>query len=642
MATEPDIRRLGETLFPEEQAPDEAGLLRIIATSDLHAQLLSYDYFANRQLPGSGLAQIACLIDLARRTAPASLLLDNGDFLQGGALAELGASRRGGRAHPAILAFNALHYDAVAIGNHEFDYGIPRLSQAIAAAQFPVLSANVLHEQGITPLHDHHFAAPVTLLRRRIALHDGRMRDVTIGLLALTPPETMQWNARHMEGRLTIRPMEDTARFWVPELRRRGADVVICLAHTGISRSRGTGLSDGGADDARAIAIAAIPGVDAVIAGHSHLTFPDGRIHDDPRVDGQSGHIAGKPVVQPGNEGSHLGVIDLWLREGPAGWEVAKSRSRLLHGPASVAGMPARLVRDASEPLRIALAQDHAAALFRMRQRLGSLAEPLSTWFANVADSPAMRLVGAAVIHHSRRRISNGPLLNVPLVALVSAFRSGGRGGPLNYTDIPPGHLSLRHVFGLYPFPNTLTALLTTGAELAARLDRASMLFNRIIPGQPDQFLTDPGIPAFSFEAAIGASYRIDLSCDPAPRGMARASVLGGRIRDLRIGERRLASDDPVILVTSNYVTDDPMRPAGRLVLDEGTLCTDVIADYIRCKKHIAPDDSPGWSFVPMPGTSVLFDSGSGADQRLASIRHLRPEPLGLTLSGFSRFRLHL
>ena len=79
-----------------------------------------------------------------------------------------------------------------------------------------------------------------------------------------------------------------------------------------------------------------------------------------------------------------------------------------------------------------------------------------------------------------------------------------------------------------------------------------------------------------------------------------------------------------MILVTSNYVTDDPMRPAGRLVLDEGTLCTDIIADYIRGKNHIAPDDSPGWSFVPMPGTSVLFDSGSGRTCRLALLRRCR------------------
>nr|WP_301538882.1 metallophosphoesterase [Pseudogemmobacter hezensis] len=616
--------------------------MRLIATSDLHGQLLSYDYYANRKLPGSGLARIACLIRLAQEGAPASLLLDNGDFLQGGALTEPAASRRGRRIHPAIQAFNTLGYDAVALGNHEFDYGLSRLAEATGAANFPVLATNVVTVQGLSPLHDQHLVSPVALIPRMIALPDGSQRQVTIGLLGLTPPETMQWNARHIDDRLNIRGMEETARIWVPELRRRGADLVVCLAHTGIAQQRPHWLDDADINDARAAAIAALPGVDAVIAGHSHLAFPDQQIHADPRVDEKSGHIAGIPVVQPGNEGSHLGVIDLWLRPADQGWQVARSKVHLINGPEAVAGMPARAIREAAAPLTTALAQDHAAALFRMRQHLGTATEPLSTWFANIADSQALRLIGRATTWHTRNRISKGPLFGVPIVSLVSAYRSGGRGGPLNYSDIAAGPISLRHVFGLYPFPNTLTALLTTGAGLAARLDMASALFNRITPGLQDQMLINPSIPAFSFETAVGASYRIDLSCEPTVRGMRGASVMGGRIRDLRIDGRRIASDDPVVLVTNNHVTDDPRRPAGRVVLDEGRLCTDIIADYIRKTREITPDLSPGWRFEPMPGTSVLFDSGSGAELRTASASALRPEALGLIQSGFSRFRLHL
>ncbi|WP_112310654.1 metallophosphoesterase [Pseudogemmobacter bohemicus] len=627
-------------LFSGETPSDGSGLLRIIATSDLHAQILSYDYFSNRQLPGTGLAQIACLIAAARESAPASLLLDNGDFLQGGALAEIGASKRGRRSHPAITAFNTLGYDAVALGNHEFDYGLEVLNRAIAGANFPVLSANVLHRREGSPVDDRHFATPAVLLNREIALPDGTRRAITIGIFGLTPPETLQWNARWIRGQLDIRQMEETARAWVPELRARGADVVICLAHTGIAQAA---LGEPG--ETQAAEIASIPGLDAVIAGHSHLIFPDRRNHADPRVDGVSGHIAGTPVVQPGHEGSHLGLIDLWLRPVNGNpnrrWQVTRSQSRLIAGLEAVAGMPARAIREASAPLRLALAQDHSAALFRMRQRLATLTEPLSTWFANVADSQAMRLIGAAVIDHTRSRLAGGALSTLPVVALVSSFRSGGRGGPMNYVDIPPGNISLRHVFSLYPFPNTLTAILTTGAELSARLDLSSALFNRIVPGIRDQLLTDPGIPAFSFASAIGASYQIDLSLPAAQPGVTR--LFGtDRIRDLRIGGHPIAATDPLILVVNNYVTDDPRRAAGQLVLDEGRLCTDVITDHIREAGRIGFDDSPGWRFVPMPGTSVLYDSGSGAAGRLGSAAALRPEAVGLMPSGFSRFRLHL
>ncbi|MCL4065989.1 metallophosphoesterase [Pseudomonas sp. GX19020] len=640
MSSEPDRLWSGGLVFARETPPDGSGLLRIIATSDLHAQLLSYDYFANRQLPGTGLAQIACLIAEARRTAPTSLLLDNGDFLQGGALAEIGTMRRGRRPHPAITAFNALSYDAVALGNHEFDYGLETLNRAIESAAFPVISSNVLIEKASTPLADRHFATPATLLTREILLPDGTRRAVTVGIFALTPPETLQWNARWIRDRLEIRQMEETARAWVPELRAQGADIVICLAHTGIAQPV-AGVSE----DNQAVEIAGIPGLDAVIAGHSHLTFPDLRSYADPRVNGVSGHISGKPVVQPGHEGSHLGVIDLWLS--PVNgipnrrWEVTRSRTHLIAGQETVAGMPSRTIREASAPLRLALAQDHSAALFRMRQRLGAVAMPVSSWFASVADGQAMRLIGAALSAHARARLEGGPWSKLPMVALVSSFRSGGRGGPMNYVDIPQGNVSLRHVFSLYPFPNTLTALLTTGAELARRLDLSCTLFNQIMPGKPDQILTNPVIPAFSYAAAIGAAYQIDLSLPPALPGIARPFGKG-RIRDLMIDGRPLGPEDPVILVVNNYITDDPRRPAGEVILDEGRNCTGIIADYIRDQERIVSDDRPGWRFMPMPGTSVFFDSGTGAGERLDSAALLSPEPIGLMPSGFSRFRLHL
>lgn len=636
----------GETGWPDEAAspPDIAaaatpagcGHLRLIATSDLHAQILSYDYYSNRPLFGSGLARIACLIDEARRGAAASLLLDNGDFLQGSALADPDIAGRRGRVHPAIAAFNTLGYDAAALGNHEFNYGLGFLRRAVAGAGFPVLSANVLTAAGPDPLQDRFLCTPFALVARRLAGLPGGARGITIGILGLTPPEILQWDRRHLEGHILVRPMAEAARAWVPELRRRGADLVVCLAHTGVSANRRTNGSD-----AQAAAIAALPGVDAVIAGHSHLTFPDGSGHPDPRVDSLRGRIAGKPVVQPGHEGSHLGIIDLWLRPARQGWQVAQSETRLIHGSESVAGLPARKIRAAAAALRDSLAPDHRAALSKMRRRLGTSTIPLSTWFAHVADCQALRLIGAAKMRHARRALAATPWAGLPMVALVSAYRCGGRGGPQHYSDIPPGPLSLRHVFDLYPFPNTVTAEVMTGAGLAARLDRASAIFNRIAPGRPDQMLIDPQVPGFSYEVAVGADYRIDLSrpclrdrpADPRPGT--------GRIRDLGVGGRPLGPAERVVVVTNSYLASSHALASERLVLDDHRLCTDAIADYIREAGRIGPHPGGGWSFVPMPGTSLLFDTGSGCAGHLAELAALRPEPMGLTEGGFSRFRLH-
>jgi 2',3'-cyclic-nucleotide 2'-phosphodiesterase (5'-nucleotidase family) len=130
---------------PAVMAPETAIDLRVIATSDLHASLLPYDYCANRAVSGRSLSEISRQIATARAQVPNSLLFDNGDFLQGTPLADFVASRlRRRRVHPVIAAFNTLGYDAVTLGNHEFNYGVPFLSSALTDARFPVVSANIV------------------------------------------------------------------------------------------------------------------------------------------------------------------------------------------------------------------------------------------------------------------------------------------------------------------------------------------------------------------------------------------------------------------------------------------------------------------------------------------------------------------
>ncbi len=204
--------------------------LRVLATSDLHANVLSYDYSSNRPLFGQGLAQMASLIAAARADHPGALLLDNGDFLQGSALADLAAMPRRRRGHPVIAAMNALGYDAATLGNHEFNFGLGLLRRAVAQARFPMVSANVLTDRGAVPLDDETLVPPFVILTRRLADQAGRAHDLRIGILGLTPPEVLRWDREHLSGRIDARPMVESARAWAPYMRRLGADVVICLA----------------------------------------------------------------------------------------------------------------------------------------------------------------------------------------------------------------------------------------------------------------------------------------------------------------------------------------------------------------------------------------------------------------------------
>lgn len=632
----------GRPRQPQAPRPTDV-LLRVLATTDLHANILSYDYAANRPLNGLGLAQMASQIAAARAGAPGALLLDNGDFLQGSALADLAAQERRRRAHPVIGAMNALAYDAATLGNHEFNYGLQVLDRALAQARFPVVSANILRRRGIGgPLEDDTLAPPHAIVDRVLADGMGRPQAIRIGILGLTPPEILRWDQAHLSGRLDARPMVEAARAWVPALRRAGADVVVCLAHTGISEP---GRPDGlGAD------LAELPGIDALVLGHSHLVFPHRGRHPDARVDAAAGLVAGKPVVQPGHSGSHLGIMDLRLRRGAGGnWSVASSQVRAESVSEVAAGLSPAEIRRHAEELRRAVGDDHRAALAWTRRKLGRTEVAMSTAFAQVADTAALRLLGLAKIGHARRALAGTVWEGLPVLATATPYRSGGRGGPLNYTQIAPGPLSVRHVFDLYPFPNTITGLLISGAALAELLERAAAIYARIVPGGQDQRLIDPFFPAHSFTTVIGVGYEIDLT-RPA-RYDTRGTLIrpqARRVLNLRRGGLPVRPDDRFVLVTNSFRASATPRVGAsppEVVLDRRELCTDVLCDHILRQGLIDPGTlalPEGWSLRPLPGTTVLCEAGPDAIDHAAEAAHLHPEVADLAENGFHLLRLHL
>lgn len=621
--------------------------MRILATTDLHGHLLSYDYFANRPQFGAGLLQTASLIANARAEVAGSLLFDNGDFLQGSGLMEFAIRHRGrSRPHPAIAAFNALGYDAVALGNHEFNYGLPPLMQALEAAQFPVLSANVFLRPETDQQRPRPLVRPWVMLERDLADDAGQLHRLRIGVLGLTPPQIVDWDREALGDQLIATSMVDTVRALIPEIRAAGADVVVCLAHTGVhpdSRSCAT--------EAEAIDISMIEGVDAVIAGHSHLIYPPPNpsrsafsLSPSPsrpaEVDPGLKAAGASPIVQPGHSGSHLGQIDLWLEQVDGRWTVGLSDARVISTSEVVAGLHPAVVRRNAHALREALAPDHRRALAWMRREIGSTQIPLTSFFSTAVDTQVMRVTGAALADRAKRALRGRPEADLPFVTVVNPYRCGGRGGTLNYTKIQPGPLTLRSVYDLYPFPNRLVAELVRGADLYDRVLRASAIWRQITPGGADQLLTDPAIPPYTFEVLTGLSYRIDLS-RPSVGGREQMGQLG-RVTDLRYNGVPVTPDAQFVMVTNSFLSAATPTPGGKVLLDGQVTCAEAIADWLSCHGPVAPIPGAGWSFNPMPGTTVLYDSGAGALEHLSDIAFLRPALVGVTPEGFHRFRLHL
>lgn len=610
--------------------------LRLLATTDLHVHLLAWDYFAARSLPGLGLERTARLIAAARAEAPNCLLLDNGDFLQGSPLgdhaARQGGRRAAGALHPAIAAMNALGYDAAALGNHEFDHGLDFLLRALDGAAFPVLCANLVRSRGRRPTDDLPLLAPCTVIERRVTDAAGRPRTLRIGLIGLAPPQTLDWDGAALRGRLEARDILQTARAWVPRLRAQGADLVVALAHTGI----GPPQPGRGAEDAAALA--ALPGIDAVIAGHDHLVFPGPRYAGLPGADPLRGLIAGTPVVMAGYGGSHLGVIDLILERGPAGWRPACARAEARPVPRGP------LLRQGDPVVRGAVLAAHRATVRRLRRPVGSTPVPLHSFFALVADCPALRLVCAAQARHVRAALAGGAHAHLPVLSAAAPFKAGGRGGPDNYTDVPAGPVALRNVADLYAFPNALRAVRVTGADLAEWLERSAALFLQLRPGLPDQPLIDPDFRSHNFDVIDGLTYAIDPTAparyDPEGRLIAPAAR---RVRDLCHAGRPVAPDAEFVVATNSHRLGLGLRDgAARLVLEGSATNRDILLRHIAAGGTAPPAAAPGWRLTGPPGTSGLFDTSPRARAHLRAQPGVVLEDAGDAPGGFARIRIRL
>ena len=603
--------------------------LRVLATSDIHLHIHPHDYYADRTLRSLGLARTATLIRRQRAQAPNVLLLDNGDFLQGTPVGDYIADNPGllkEHPHPAIAAMNLLGHDAATLGNHEFNYGLDFLRQALAGAAFPLVSANLLGAPGGKPL-----LPPFVILERSLTDDEGHRRCVHIGVTGFLPPQIMAWDS-HLAGQVTTQDILAAAREVVPRMRARGADIVIALAHSGI----GPAEHREGMENA-AVPLAGVEGIDAIVAGHSHALFPSPAFEGHPGVDAGRGLIGGVPAVMPGFAGSHLGVIDLTLQHDGRRWRVTDSDSRLL----CAEGLPP------DEDLLRATAPAHQATLARIRQPVARTEVPLHSHFARIAPSAMLQLVADVQRDAVREALRGTAHEGLPVLSAIAPFRTGGRGGAGHFTDIPPGPLTLRDLGALYPYPNTICALLLTGAQLRDWLERAAGQFNRIEPGAPGQMLLDAGFPGHHFDVIHGLRWRIDLRQPPRfDHEGALANPGTRRIEGLEFAGRPLRDDMRFILATNSYRAGGGGHFPGcgpeAGVWRSAAPLREILAAHVRRQGTIAPAAEPFWSFAPLGGTRVLFDTGPGAAAHLDDLAHLHAEPAGEGPDGMARFALAL
>lgn len=600
--------------------------LRILETTDLHMNLLGYDYYQDTATDRYGLARTITLIKAARAEVANSLLFDNGDLLQGTPLGDVAAKvqpLRDGQVHPAYKVMNALGYDAANLGNHDFNYGLPFLRRALQGAAFPYVNANVYVDDADKdgPRARHAFA-PYVLLERTLRDADGNTHAIKVGVIGFVPPQIMQWDKANLEGRVVVRDIAATARRYVPQMRAEGAQLVIAIPHSGFER----GAVENGAEN-EVGQLSRVPGIDAILFGHSHAEFPSPDFAGRPGADIARGTINGVPAVMPGRWGDHLGLIDLTLDDAGGSWRVTRSQAtiRPIYDRAAK-----RSIAAADPMVEQLIGAEHARTLEYIRGRVAVSSAPIYSYFAQVADDPSVQIVANAQMAYVKRAVQGTAYEKLPVLSAAAPFKTGGRQGWNYYTDIPAGPLAIKNVADLYMYPNTLKAVLLTGPQVREWLEMSAGQFRRIDPDGPaQQPLLDESFPSFNFDTLDGVSYEFDLT-QPAryDRSGKLAAPDAHRVQNLRHEGVPVAPDAKFIVATNNYRAfgggNFPGLVAANVVLDAPDENRQIVVDYLAQVGaatpggQVNPSADGNWKIRPVPGIATSFVTGSGATRYLA------------------------
>ncbi|KPI08538.1 2',3'-cyclic-nucleotide 2'-phosphodiesterase [Actinobacteria bacterium OK074] len=555
--------------------------LTVMGTTDLHGHVFNWDYFKDADYADTagnaqGLARISTLVNQVRKEKGRAntLLLDAGDTIQGTPLTYYYAkvdpiTAKGGPVHPMAQAMNAIGYDAVALGNHEFNYGIETLRKFEEQCHFPLLGANALDATTLRPAFPPYF---IKKFRVKGA------PPVKVAVLGLTNPGIAIWDKAYVQGKLTFPGLEEQAAKWVPKLRSMGADVVVVSAHSGSSGTSSYGDQLPYVENSAALVAQQVPGIDAILVGHAHVEIPELKVTNT---------ATGKTVVlsEPLCYAERLTLFDIELVFSKGRWTV-ESVAASLRNSNTVADDPkiTKLLED-----------EHATVVEYVNQVVGTATQTLTTVDARYKDAPIIDLITKVQEDVVKAAVAGTSYASLPVIAQASPFS--------RTSEIPAGEVTIRDLSSLYVYDNTLVAKVLTGAQVRAYLEYSAQYFVQTAAGATvdvEKLTNAGGRPDYNYDYVSGLSYDIDI-----------AQAAGSRIKNLTFQGAALDDAQQFVLAVNNYRANGggafPHVASATEIWSESTEIRTRIAEWVTAKGVLDPADfaSVDWKLT-REGTPVF------------------------------------
>ncbi|AZP19319.1 twin-arginine translocation signal domain-containing protein [Streptomyces aquilus] len=536
----------------------------ILGTTDLHSHVFDWDYYKDAAYSDAkgnsvGVARVATLIKQQRAAKGEHrvLLVDAGDIIQGTSLAYYFArvqpiTDKGAPKHPMAVAMNHMRYDAAALGNHEFNYGIEVLRKFEQQCHFPLLGANALDAKTLKPAFQ-----PYTV--KRICVPGAP--DIKVGILGLTNPGIALWDKDNVSGKMVFPGLVEQAKKYVPRLRALGCDVVFLTDHSGLDGSTSWGDSLPYVENASNLVAEQVPGIDAILVGHTHVEVPSYTVKNAE---------TGEEVLlsEPYCWGYRLSVFDFELELHHGQWKVTSKTAQTLN-PKDV---------DEDPEIKKVLEADHELVVKYVNTAVGTCTQDLSAAESCWKDVPIMDFIHKVQMETVKAGLSASDAA-LPLISVAAPFS--------RTADIPQGSVTIKDIAGLYIYDNTLYGKKLTGAQLKDYLEFAAKYYYQVPAGTKVDTATLTNANKFwdyMYDTAAGVDYEIDI-----------AQAEGSRIKNLTYNGAPVADDQVFVVAVNNYRANGgsgyPHIATADIAYSSTNEIRQLMIDYVTAKGALDPAD---------------------------------------------------